>query len=158
MKEISKDLLTIKFNDNDTLEMCMNYFYDIMRKYDIKQGTPYSIDGKVGVTCDNYEWTVCKYAFLQKLKHHLSIKMMFHEKYEDSFILNKENIHDLFVIKFNNTDTLKTCATKFFEIIKQHGVIENAKEIMYRETFLTLLENHIVMQMLFGTVPNDLKK
>lgn len=54
----------------------MNKFFDIMKKHNIKQGTPsFNDKGKeVGITCDNFEWTICKQMFIKQMEGFLNLK------------------------------------------------------------------------------------
>ncbi|MFA5586464.1 MAG: hypothetical protein WDA02_07975 [Saccharofermentanales bacterium] len=79
MNDIAKEIISLKFNDTDTISDCKNKFYDIMSKYNISQTTPhYNDDGEViSRTGANYDWTMCKYLFLEMIQSQLSISMLF---------------------------------------------------------------------------------
>jgi hypothetical protein len=75
IKEISKEIIQIKFEGSDTLDDCMNKFYDVMRKHGIKQNTP--SENGVGVIGSNFEWTMCKVLFIDMVVQHFTLKDFF---------------------------------------------------------------------------------
>ena len=79
IKKVAKEIVTLKFKKSDTLNDCLNKFYAIMRKYNIKQGT------KVGNgrQCDNFEWTLCKQSFNETLKSFFELESLFGNISED---------------------------------------------------------------------------
>lgn len=79
IREVAKDIIGLKFEKTDTLKICMNKFFDVMKKHGIKQGTPsFNDEGKeVGTTCDNFEWTICKQMFMERVQDFFEIEMLF---------------------------------------------------------------------------------
>ncbi len=71
--------MSIEFKETDTLKTCKEKFYDIMRKYDIKQGTPrFDEKGKqCGRIANNFEWTMCYNTFIARLGSHLTLESIF---------------------------------------------------------------------------------
>jgi hypothetical protein len=69
ISKISKEIISIKFKKSYTLSKCLNMFYDVMRKYNIKQGTPTCNDKgeEVGRIVANFEWTICFTLFKSRL-------------------------------------------------------------------------------------------
>jgi hypothetical protein len=88
MKDIAKEIISLKFNDTDTISDCKKKFYDIMLKYNINKTTPhYNDKGKiVSRTGDNYEWTICKYLFLEMLQSQLNMLMLFDDNIPQKII------------------------------------------------------------------------
>ena len=74
IEEVAKELISLKFKDTYTLKQCREMFYKIMRKHGIKVGTPsFREDGEhVGMSCNNFEWTMCKMIFVQMMGAHFS--------------------------------------------------------------------------------------
>lgn len=79
IREVAKDIISIKFKRTDTIEMCDNMFFSIMKKHGIKQGTPtLNKEGKeVGRACDNFEWTLCMELYTSELRRSIQINMLF---------------------------------------------------------------------------------
>jgi|WetSurMetagenome_2_1015567.scaffolds.fasta_scaffold400804_1 hypothetical protein len=69
MSNVAKEIIKIKFKKTDTLDQCLKYFYKIMRKYGIK----YGVKNGAGVMCANFEWTMCKTLFLQRIVDYFDI-------------------------------------------------------------------------------------
>jgi hypothetical protein len=62
MSNVAKEIIDIKPDSEKTMSDLWNEFYDIMRKYGIKQGTK---TPQGGCLCNNSEWTMCVTLFLQ---------------------------------------------------------------------------------------------
>ena len=79
IREVAKEIIGLKFKKTYTLKVCMSKFFDIMKKHNIKQGTPsFNEDGKeVGRTCDNFEWTICKQLFIKQMEGFFELEMLF---------------------------------------------------------------------------------
>lgn len=79
IREVSKDIIGLKFKKTDTLKDCMSKFFAVMKKHGIKQGTPsFNDEGKeVGRTCDNFEWTICKQMFIRQVESFFELDMLF---------------------------------------------------------------------------------
>jgi hypothetical protein len=62
--KVAKEIINIKFDSKMTINQCMKKFFDIMRKYGIKQGT------EVGnsIIQDNFDWTMCYTLFIRCLR------------------------------------------------------------------------------------------
>ncbi len=67
--EAYKEIQSIEINSNQKLSEIMNLFYGVMRKYEIKQGTPhFNEKGEVvSHTCSTPEWVMCKSAISTKI-------------------------------------------------------------------------------------------
>lgn len=78
MREIAKEIIEIKLSDKDVLKECSEKFYNIMRKYNIKYGTKnYNKKGKeIGISCANYEWTMCHALFIDRIITFFDFKNM----------------------------------------------------------------------------------
>lgn len=78
IREVSKDIISLKFKKTDTLKSCMNKFFEVMKKHGIKEGTPsFNEDGKeVGRNVANFEWTMCKTLFMQRLDDFFTIEFL----------------------------------------------------------------------------------
>jgi len=64
IKRIAEDLITMRIEDKDSMEILKKKFYSIMRKYGIKRGTRV----RKGVIQNNtYEWTICWKLFLDRI-------------------------------------------------------------------------------------------
>jgi len=70
--EVSKDIIEMKFKDDDTLSDVHRRFYDIMRKHGIKYGAK-SGNGVIGA---NFEWTMCYTLFVDQICHHFEWENM----------------------------------------------------------------------------------
>ncbi|MDD5648832.1 MAG: hypothetical protein PHF86_00175 [Candidatus Nanoarchaeia archaeon] len=79
IKKVAKEIVTIEFKKSDTLNDCLNKFYVIMRKYNIKQGTK----TENGRQCNNFEWTLCKQSFEETLKSFFELDDLFGNIPED---------------------------------------------------------------------------
>lgn len=79
LNDVAGDIIGIKFEDSDTLQDCMNKFYDIMRKHGIKEGTP----SKNGRTVARYEWTMCFELFKEMLKSYFTVRTLLNDTPED---------------------------------------------------------------------------
>lgn len=79
IRDVAKDIIEIKFSKTDTLNDCLNKFYDVMRKHGIKQGIPsFNDEGKeVGRICDRYEWTMCEQLFRTQVESFFLLEMLF---------------------------------------------------------------------------------
>ena len=79
INKIAKDIISIKLDKSDTLEICMNKFFDVMRKYGIKEGTiRFDKNGKsTGRICDNPEWCICKSLFFRSFENFLELQILF---------------------------------------------------------------------------------
>ncbi len=74
MSRLSRDILyslEIKVIETKTLLEIKEIFYDLMRKYGIKQGTLNLEKG--GITCNNPEWTMARDLFERSLMMQMSI-------------------------------------------------------------------------------------
>lgn len=71
MREVAKELINMNFHKADTLDDCLDAFYDIMRKHGIKQGTPSkNEEGEVvGRTVSTPEWVACKTLFINSMNN-----------------------------------------------------------------------------------------
>lgn len=67
MSKVSKDIISIEINKEDSIEKIFKKFYSIMRKYGIKRGTK----NKNGITQNNFEWTICTSLFLKQIQNGL---------------------------------------------------------------------------------------
>lgn len=79
MKEIAKEIIEIKFKQEDTIQDCMDNFYQIMHKYNIKEGTA----TENGRTVANYDWTMCLQLFKDMLSSHIDIEILLGNVPED---------------------------------------------------------------------------
>lgn len=79
IREISKSIIELKFKKTDTLKICMDKFYNVMKKHNIKQGTQLLNDENkdAGIIGDNYEWTICKQLFFKQIESFFEIDMLF---------------------------------------------------------------------------------
>lgn len=79
LDKVSKDIIAIKFRPTMTIKQCNNEFYKIMRKHRIKQGTSHfnETGKKIGRTCNNPEWTMCKSLYLECLHGFLNFQDLF---------------------------------------------------------------------------------
>ncbi len=75
MASVSKDIINIKIDCGKSFEYVNNQFYDIMRKYKIKQGTRDKKSG--GIIGDNFEWTMCRRLFLSCVQDYYSTSLLF---------------------------------------------------------------------------------
>lgn len=77
--DVTKDIIKIKIEMSDTLESCMSKFFEVMNKHQIKQGTPAfnNNNEEVGVTCNNFEWTMCTELFYRRIIGVIEIDMLF---------------------------------------------------------------------------------
>ena len=80
LDKLYKELYGIKMNHNDTIESLVNQFYDIMRKYGIKQGT---WTGRGSRLVSNAEWNICWQVFLNNYQSSLNLACLLHEVPED---------------------------------------------------------------------------
>jgi hypothetical protein len=78
ISKVAEDIIRMKIKRTDTLNICAKKFFDIMRKHGIKQGTPSCNDKgeEVGIICDNFEWTMCKQLFLNRLSDFMNWEMI----------------------------------------------------------------------------------
>jgi hypothetical protein len=79
MRAISKEIISLKFKNGESLRQCQKKFYDIMRKHGIRQGTAiFDEEGnRKGRAAANFEWTICKELFLHTLMSHLNFQDIF---------------------------------------------------------------------------------
>lgn len=84
--EAYQEVTKLKLDRNLTLAENMNMFYDLMRKYGIRHGTP-SFDGdgnKIGTICSTPEWNMLYNAFKSNVEffftfeHHLHLPSDLH--------------------------------------------------------------------------------
>lgn len=78
ISEVAKEIIEIEFNMDMTLSEGLSKFFDIMRKYQIKEGTPAFNDRgeKVGRNVANWEWTMCKALFFDILGGYIEMETM----------------------------------------------------------------------------------
>jgi len=68
LHNVAKDIIEIRFKESDTLGNVNYKFYEIMRKYNIKQGA--RTDS--GICTNNYEWTICLDLFISQIISYLN--------------------------------------------------------------------------------------
>lgn len=73
MSKVSKDIIELKFDDDDTIKDCYEKFFKLMIKHNIKQGT----ETEHGILRDNYEWTACVLIFKDRLLSHIDCQFTF---------------------------------------------------------------------------------
>ena len=73
MRKIAKEIIEIKFLYKDTLKDCLNKFYNVMRKHNIKYGIKQS---DVSYRVANYEWTMCHALFIDRIITFFEFKNM----------------------------------------------------------------------------------
>lgn len=85
IRKLAEDIIKIKFKKTDTLKDCLDEFYEIMRKYGIKEGMPsYNEEGKkVGRLVNNYEWTICKEMFINRVIEFFNWETLFSDAPKD---------------------------------------------------------------------------
>lgn len=76
---IYKELNGIKVEENDTIKMLFDKFYDIMRKWGICQG---EWNGN-GRTISNAEWVICHNVFLNKINSVMTLWGLMNDVPED---------------------------------------------------------------------------
>lgn len=72
MSKIAKDIVCFKFRLGMTLKEVEKGFHDLMRKHGIKYGTKHP--GETGVTYANFEWTLCRDLYYNRLRDWLTIR------------------------------------------------------------------------------------
>jgi len=79
IRDVAKEIIGIEINANMTIAELLSVFYNIMRKYNIKQGTPlFDNNGKhIGTTQSNPEWIMCESLFLNRIKDSIEIRIGF---------------------------------------------------------------------------------
>lgn len=73
LTEVSKEIINMKIEPGKSIKTHFNKFYEIMRKYNIKQGT--ATDN--GVARKNYEWTICWKLFMTIFVDQMELLDMF---------------------------------------------------------------------------------
>jgi hypothetical protein len=79
MNEISSDIIAIKPDNDKSISDLWNEFYDVMRKYGIKQGTK---SGN-GILTNNFEWTMCVNLFVASITNSITLNQMMEDTPED---------------------------------------------------------------------------
>ena len=69
MEAIYKELQSIKVEENDTIKILFNKFYDVMRKWGICQGT-WTANGR---SVCNAEWCMCQMVFKNNIESQLNL-------------------------------------------------------------------------------------
>ena len=80
LENVSRDLINLEFKETDTLKSVMNKFYSVMRKHGIKRGTKTKSGG---ITQDNYEWTICKSLFHNRVVDYFMMANIFDKSPKD---------------------------------------------------------------------------
>lgn len=85
MIDVAEDLIKIKFKPEDTLADCLEKFYAVLRKYNIKQTTPvFNDEGEqVGNQCNNFDYTMCAALFYDRVKSFFEMELNFGKIPED---------------------------------------------------------------------------
>lgn len=65
IREVSKDISSIKVTGDKTFNQLIKEFYAILAKHNIKMHT--KIKGKPGMTGANFEYTICKTLFVEQI-------------------------------------------------------------------------------------------
>jgi hypothetical protein len=73
IRDIAKDIINIEINLSKSIYDALNDFYDVMRKYNIKQGTQVGN----GVLGNNYEWTICITLFYDQFMQKMQLERLF---------------------------------------------------------------------------------
>jgi hypothetical protein len=81
MRKISEELIKIQILDEKIQTEILDKFYTIMRKYGIKEGT--ITKNKSGRVIANFEWTMCKHLFLDKLESEVKITSLLNDVPKD---------------------------------------------------------------------------
>lgn len=81
MRNVAKDIINISLDSNKTISDYTNEFYNIMRKYGIKQGTKNPFGP--GIIHDNYEWTMARSLFLDQLSLAIKLELLTNDIPED---------------------------------------------------------------------------
>lgn len=72
IRKVAKEIIELPYNKKSQKQLKI-MFFDIMRKYNIKQGEK---NGN-GRTCDNFEWTMCSTLFCERISSEIEISFMF---------------------------------------------------------------------------------
>ncbi len=91
MRKISKDLVHSIDEDEakEAIIQLINVFYKAMRKHGICWGTK----SETGTTGANFEWTICKDAFINRLMNAIEWEMIVFEL-PDDLLHYKEGVED----------------------------------------------------------------
>lgn len=78
-REISREIIGIKFSANKKIGTAVKEFYAIMRKHGIKKGIPIRNDkGEIiGSRDANFDWTLYETLFTDQIKRMVETNMMF---------------------------------------------------------------------------------
>ena len=79
MAKVAKEIILVEFPNKTTMFQVRKKFYEIMRKYGIKEGTE---NGNGRSVC-NYEWTMCKILFIDTVKSSLQMSFFGFETPKD---------------------------------------------------------------------------
>lgn len=79
MEKVAKDLIAIKFAKGDTLADCMEKFFDILRKYNIRKSTPLFDDSGevVAMQGNNFDYTMCEALFYDRVRSFFEMELNF---------------------------------------------------------------------------------
>ena len=80
---VSKEILHMKFKDNDTLQECFEQFVNLMKEHNIMRHTK---DEAGRVTCANPEWIIFQIAFYDKFKDFFTWKFLMIEPDETNTV------------------------------------------------------------------------
>lgn len=85
LAQVAEDIIKLKFDNNDTLSDCMEKFFNVLRKHNIRQSTPiYDESGEVvGRQGNNFDYTICETLFFDRIKWAFESKLHFEEIPED---------------------------------------------------------------------------
>lgn len=81
MRDIAKEILNIEIVTNKKISEYVEEFYDIMRRYGIKQGS--KDPEEAGTIGDNFEWTMSRTLFLEHMHMEILTYMLIHPVPED---------------------------------------------------------------------------
>jgi len=79
MEKVAKDLVAIKFAKGDTMADCMEKFFDILRKYNIRKSTPLFDDAGevVAMQGNNFDYTMCEALFYDRMRSFFEMELNF---------------------------------------------------------------------------------
>lgn len=73
-RQLAKELVTLEVKDTDTIKQLWNKFYNLMRRYGIKEGEKIKGGGR---QCDAFEWTLCCDYFWARVSQGTQWKRLF---------------------------------------------------------------------------------
>lgn len=69
LHDLAKDIIMLKFKGTETLDECLEMFYDLMRKHGIKLSYT---DGQGETLLTSFAWTLCKSTFINTLNSYFT--------------------------------------------------------------------------------------